>query len=257
MPNRIIKESLCESGKIAELTDFEFRVWIGLILMADDAGRGDARPAIIKARVFPLRDRVTVKDIDAALHGLTAKGCVSLYEVDGKPYFWFSTWSKHQRVRDAKPRYPAPDAAEQSVSDASPQVAASRRKSPQVAATGGLNAIQYNTNTNTNTKSNISTEQTSCSTLHVVNLPLNDGQFFPVTEAQVAEWRQLYPAVDVEQELRNMAGWLIANPKKRKTKRGILKFITGWLSRNQDNPRGKHDGGNKEGWDFRDFLPNG
>ena len=78
MPNRIIKESICDNEKIAGLSDFEFRLWIGLITQVDDMGRGDARPAIIKGRVFPLRERVTTKDIDAALHALAAKGCISL-----------------------------------------------------------------------------------------------------------------------------------------------------------------------------------
>ena len=51
MPNRIIKESITTSEKLASLSDFEFRLWIGLITQADDAGRGDARPAVIKGRV--------------------------------------------------------------------------------------------------------------------------------------------------------------------------------------------------------------
>ena len=112
MPNRIIKESICTSEKIASLSDFEFRLWVGLITQADDAGRGDARPAIIKGRVFPFRDRLSIKDIDAALQALAAKGCVSLYTVDGKPYFLFPGWVKHQRVRDCKPKYPEPLEAE-------------------------------------------------------------------------------------------------------------------------------------------------
>ena len=98
MPNRIIKESAFTSEKIASLSDFEFRLWVGLITQADDAGRGDARPAIIKGRVFPLRERVATKDIDAALHALAAAGCVSLYTVGGKPYYEFQGWAKHQRV---------------------------------------------------------------------------------------------------------------------------------------------------------------
>ena len=109
MPNRIIKESTFTSDRIASLTDFEFRLWIGLITQADDAGRGDARPAIIKGRVFALRDRVTVKDISSALCALAAAGCVSLYTVGGKPYYEFPSWTKHQRIRDCKSRYPGPD----------------------------------------------------------------------------------------------------------------------------------------------------
>ena len=108
MPNRIIKESICSSEKLNQLSDFEFRLWVGLITYVDDAGRGDARPAIIKGRIFPLRDRITNKDVENALSHLAAIGCVSLYEVDGKPYLWFPTWKVHQRVRDCKPKYPEP-----------------------------------------------------------------------------------------------------------------------------------------------------
>lgn len=96
MPNRIIKESTFTSDRIASLTDFEFRLWIGLITQADDAGRGDARPAIIKVRVFALRDRVTVKDISSALCALAAAGCVSLYTVGGKPYYKIIAWEENQ-----------------------------------------------------------------------------------------------------------------------------------------------------------------
>ena len=55
----------------------------------------------------------------------------------------------------------------------------------------------------------------------LIGLPLNDGSEHEVTEEDVAEYAQLYPAVDVMQQLRNMRGWLRANPSRRKTKRGI------------------------------------
>lgn len=108
MPNRIIKESITTSEKLASLSDFEFRLWIGLITQADDAGRGDARPAVIRGRIFPFRERLTVKDVGCSLRALADKGCIALYEIDGRPYFYFPNWSKHQRVRDCKPKYPEP-----------------------------------------------------------------------------------------------------------------------------------------------------
>ena len=131
MPNRIIKESAFTSDRIAQLSDFEFRLWVGLITQADDVGRGDARPAIIKGRVFARRERVTIKDIDAALHALAAAGCVSLYTVGGKPYYAFPSWAAHQRVRDVISKYPAPQESEL---DYSPQVAAGCGELPRVAA---------------------------------------------------------------------------------------------------------------------------
>ena len=144
MGNRMLKDSLCSSDKIASLSDFEFRLWVGLILSVDDVGRGDARPAIIKGRVFPLRERVTVKEISDALHGLAAKGCVSLYTVGGKPYFWFPTWGNHQRIRDCRPKYPGPDDAD--IFDNSPQSAADCGNLPQNAART-INQLELETNT--------------------------------------------------------------------------------------------------------------
>ena len=71
-----------------------------------------------------------------------------------------------------------------------------------------------------------------------IQLPLNTGEMFDVTMDYVAEKKALYPAVDVEQELRKMRGWLDDNPVNRKTSRGIKRFINGWLTRAQDrSPR--------------------
>lgn len=136
MPNRIIKESITTSEKLASLSDFEFRLWIGLITQADDAGRGDARPAVIRGRIFPFRERLTVKDVGCSLRALADKGCIALYEIDGRPYFYFPNWSKHQRVRDCKPKYPEP------TEDSLRQVAAGCGEAQQSAAIIQSNPIQ-------------------------------------------------------------------------------------------------------------------
>ncbi len=80
----------------------------------------------------------------------------------------------------------------------------------------------------------------------VAVLPLVDGTEFGVTEETAAELAGLYPAVDVPQQLRNMRGWLLANPKNRKTKSGIMRFVNSWLSReqNQARPGGQKTAGN-------------
>lgn len=67
-----------------------------------------------------------------------------------------------------------------------------------------------------------------------IRLPLNDGSEFSVTESLVSEFESLYPAVDVRQALRNQRGWLLSDLRRRKTARGIKKFITGWLAKDQD-----------------------
>ena len=54
MPNRILKESICSSDSINELSWFEECLFYRLIVNCDDYGRFDGRTAIIKNRLFPL-----------------------------------------------------------------------------------------------------------------------------------------------------------------------------------------------------------
>ena len=74
------------------------------------------------------------------------------------------------------------------------------------------------------------------SSASVPALQLNDSSFYVVKQEELALWQQSYPAVDVVQQLREMATWCNANPAKRKTRRGIKKFIVNWLAGEQDKP---------------------
>lgn len=77
----------------------------------------------------------------------------------------------------------------------------------------------------------------------VISIILNDKTEYQITEADVAQWKELYPAVDIMQELRKMKGWADANPAKRKTRNGIKRFINNWLSKEQDKYHGPQGGG--------------
>jgi hypothetical protein len=68
----------------------------------------------------------------------------------------------------------------------------------------------------------------------VVSIPLNDKTDYPITTSQVEGWNADFPGIDVIQELRKCRQWNIANPKNRKTRSGVLRHITAWLSRAQD-----------------------
>lgn len=72
---------------------------------------------------------------------------------------------------------------------------------------------------------------------------LNDGTYFHVSADDFNKWAALYPAVDVMQELRKMVGWCDNNPRRRKTKSGIRRFINNWLAGAQDKG-GRYRGGN-------------
>lgn len=93
---------------------------------------------------------------------------------------------------------------------------------------------------------NISSEQSEIVTeqeevKYFIKLPLNDNTEYGVPENDINEWKSLYPSVDVEQELRNMRGWLLANKTKKKTRSGINRFINTWLSKSQDRCKKKNN----------------
>lgn len=108
MPNRLLKESICESDEINKLSPFEECTFYRLIVNVDDYGRLDARPKILKAKLYPLKD-TTEKQISNALQALSKAGLVWLYESDGRPFLQLVTWSIHQQIRAKKSKYPAPD----------------------------------------------------------------------------------------------------------------------------------------------------
>lgn len=68
----------------------------------------------------------------------------------------------------------------------------------------------------------------------IISLLLVDKTYFKVYQKDLDEWKDSFPAVDIMQELKKMRLWCIDHPTNRKTKRGIRRFISGWLSREQD-----------------------
>lgn len=113
MPNRILKESICASDSIDQLSWFEECVFYRLIVNCDDYGRFDGRVSIIKNRLFPLKEGLKPKIVEQALQKLAAVGLVVLYESDGKPFLYLPTWEKYQTIRNKQSKYPDPNTYKQ------------------------------------------------------------------------------------------------------------------------------------------------
>ena len=109
MPNRILKESICSSDSIDSLSWFAEVLFYRLIVNCDDYGRFDGRPAIIKNRLFPLKENLTIKNVTDAINMLASAELVTLYEIEGRPYLYLPTWNEHQTIRAKKSKYPSPE----------------------------------------------------------------------------------------------------------------------------------------------------
>ena len=59
-----------------------------------------------------------------------------------------------------------------------------------------------------------------------------DAKIHGITRDLLERWKELYPAVDVEQELKSASAWLDANRKNRKS--DLKRFLVNWLNKTQD-----------------------
>ena len=107
MPNRILKDSICTSPNVDALSREAEVFFYRLLVQCDDYGRMDARPAILRAKCYPLQiDRVGQGDVQAWLTELVAADLVTVYTADGGTYLQMRTWERHQQVRAKRSKYP-------------------------------------------------------------------------------------------------------------------------------------------------------
>jgi len=219
---RMIDPSFWRDEKISKCSCMERLLFIGLWTFAEDSGAGRASPLLIKADIFPY-DTLREADIQKSLQKLSELGLINLYERTGQQYYFVTNFKKHQTINKPSQCYlptPLPE---------------DYRSTPVVVTSEDKEKIKEKEVKLR--EENECAESAGGSAPPVIFLTLNTGEEYPIYKKQTDEWSELYPSVDVMQELRNMRGWLIANPSKRKTKSGISRFIVSWLSREQDKGR--------------------
>lgn len=98
------------------------------------------------------------------------------------------------------------------------------------------NAPDTDTDTDTDKQITPSAPNVKTKSPVIEKIPLKSGGEKPITADVVDEYSKLYPSLDVVKELRAMRAWCISNPAKQKTKAGVMRFVNGWLAREQDSP---------------------
>lgn len=217
MPTRIIRDGILTSERVNRLSERAELFYRRLMSVVDDHGRFYSNPTLLRASCYPLKVD-SIKDSDIHKHLLEAKeaGLIQLYESKGTKYLQIIDFG--QRVQ-SKSKFPEPSTV---VHGDSPCATVENRL-----VGVGVGVVDE-------VEGDIGAEPAEPPPPPAITLPLVDKTEFPITQAQVAEFKSLYPAVDVMAQLREMRGWCIGNPTKRKTKAGILRFVTTWLAREQD-----------------------
>ena len=220
MPNRILKESICTSDSVDGLSWFEEVLFYRLIVNCDDYGRFDGRAAIIKNRLFPLKEKLTVSTVSAAINTLASAGLVVLYEFEGKPFLYLPTWNEHQSVRAKRSKYPPPDET---------NVKSSEIICKQMHA--DVPVIQSNTESNPNPNPNTNTESAR-------------SRFTPPTLDEVASYcRERGNSVDAQKWYDHYSanGWMVGKNRMKDWKASVRTWERSEYADNKPTNRSERD----------------
>ena len=238
--SRNIKPGFFDNEILAELDPLARLLFIGLWCIADREGRLEDRPKRIKKELLGYDDC----DCNALLQSLCERGFIERYSVGENAYIQIVTFAKHQKPHQNETASSIPpNILHQDNKDLLPRCEVCTTMDTSTRADYLLseryNLIPDSLNIDCGGEANASFAERSAEadpspTMPVITLTLNDKSEFPVFEEQIHQWAELYPAVDIMQQLRGMKGWLYANPAKRKTKAGIMRFINSWLAKEQD-----------------------
>lgn len=107
---RSVKPEMWEDDFFASLNIFSRLLWIGIITAcADDQGRFQDNPNLIRAKIFPYDD-IPSAQIEGAVKTFETAGKITRYKANGKSLIQIVNWWKHQNSQWAgKSLYPPPD----------------------------------------------------------------------------------------------------------------------------------------------------
>ena len=105
MPTRYLKPGVRDSEAIDNLSPQAENLFYRLLVTVDDFGRFDARPAMIKANCFPIKDSMSINKCKDLLEELVNKNLIVVYEAKGKNVLQMSKWDNIPRAKESK--YPS------------------------------------------------------------------------------------------------------------------------------------------------------
>jgi hypothetical protein len=260
---RNIKPGFWKNEYLVELP-YEYRLlFIGLWMLADRDGLLEDRPKKIKMELFPA-DNVEVTE---GLDLLEEMGMIERYSAEGVKVIFITGFSKHQNPHHTEKKSELPpkerefhgDEAEVSGDDSvDPETPNdnSQLDNGELTVNPPLDNGEYpadslipdslipdSTENPDSDEPDGSPPAPVAAQPAVIAIPTNKfntaREEYPVTEDQIREWAQTYPAVDVLQTLRQIRSWNLNNGAKRKTYRGMAAHIDKWLAREQ-NRGGNH-----------------
>ena len=209
---RMIDKRICLSNKFADLKSDKHRLlYLMIYPHLDVEGRFVSDLRDIKDECVR-KLRFSFPQIANALIDLHLVGLLRLYNANNELFLEYDKFDEFQKIdkkREGKPKYPKNNESIATGLQQWCEVTAKEYK---------INIIKYKELNKDNKKE--------------IDFTFEERKFLNIKIEDKAGWKDAYPAVDIEQELRIAREWLLANPSKRKS--NYRQFINNWLRREQD-----------------------
>jgi hypothetical protein len=97
---RMIDPSFWVDEKLGTVDPLVRLLFMGLISQADDDGRLNGHPALIRSLIYPYDHQITLNHVEEWLELLAApeRKLIIRYEVDHQKYIWIHNFKKHQTI---------------------------------------------------------------------------------------------------------------------------------------------------------------
>lgn len=204
---RMIDKRISKSKKLAALKHDRSRVIYFMVYPhLDVEGKFTGDPEEIQEDCCP-KLKYSVRKIAESIIELADVGLIKLYEIDGRAYIKYTKFKDFQvgiRLdREAPSRIPDP-----------------------VRSKGGVTPALY-------LRLRLSLrKEGEGSKIKQIDFSFEKRKFLNITIEDKAGWKDAYPIVDIDQELRIAREWLLANPTRAKS--NYRQFLNNWFRREQD-----------------------
>jgi hypothetical protein len=238
---RTIKPEFWLNEELAALPEHARLLAIALLNYADDTGCFLANPNLVRAACFPFEDHS--KNVLGSLQELSQIGYVEIRDCDGKAIGRVCKFNDHQRIDKPQKSKLMP------IFDAFPREIGNSKNVPRTFQERSKNSPRLEEEREREREREEEGEREDISSVVsedrkpepvYSDSPVfacdGDVKTWQPTQRQVEAWQQAYPQVDVAAELRKAAAWVTSN--RRKTAKGMPRFVNGWLARTTDKSTG-------------------
>lgn len=235
---RTVKPEFFSSGSTNAVSPLARLLFIGLWCEADREGRFEWKPRTLKYRYLPGDD----VDVDTLLDELIAEEMIFRYGEDGR-YACVTNFNRHQVIhREKDSDLPDPSESKE-FTDRMRSNAIERDRNTRKEGRNGMERKGMEGNHRDESPSPLPSTHGDSSCPEpargadsrpppVLTYPTRGKtKTWDLTEPVVAEMQELYDGIDVLAECKRALAWVKANPDKRKTARGMRRFLNGWIDR--------------------------